>query len=126
MAQFRVRKGLYHIFARVLYTNIGKYRALVFCFYNGFPTISLQVFIIKDKCLKRVEPEREDSTLFIVGTVRPIDETQFTVVDRYNDGSYCIRIMNGEEGDAARALSDYGLVLFKPSDAEKMKAGLIS
>ena len=84
------------------------------------------VFIINDKCLKRVEPEREDSTLFIVGTVRPIDETQFTVVDRYNDGSYCIRIMKGEEGDAARALSDYGLVLFKPSDVEEMKAGLIS
>ena len=83
------------------------------------------VFLIKDKNVSRVVSDEQSSSLYIVGTLRPIDESLFSVVDRYTDGSYCIKINKGDEAEAAQALSAFGLVLFKPSDATGIKAGLL-
>ena len=84
------------------------------------------VFLIRDKTVSRVMTDEQTSSLYIVATLRPIDENMFSVIDRYTDGSYCIRINKGEEADAAGALAAFGLVLFRPSDAAGIKAGLLS
>ena len=84
------------------------------------------VFLIRDKTVSRVMTDEQTSSLYIVATLRPIDENMFSVIDRYTDGSYCIRINKGEEADAACALAAFGLVLFRPSDAAGIKAGLLS
>ena len=84
------------------------------------------VFLLKDNTVVKMITEEQDSSLFVIGTLTPIDEKLFTVVDRYSDGSYCIRINKGKEAETAEALSAFGLVLFKPSDVAGIKAGLLS